>query len=283
MTLSQAQINETYEQTWGDQLNRSPEELENVYSNHVEDAVMHPVYKKLVSDFQIKANGGHVLDVGSGSGRWIRFLTDAFKPELVVGMDYTKASVEFLNKRFANTSHVPFEFRHADITQPSLDLGRTFDLINIGNVLFHIPEDDKFAHALANVSKALKPGAHVITTEYLPRTTMLTDWMKVRSRYTFERLVNEVGMDMIGVKAISVFCNHALGVEGETYERRRLFDVVRDKYNTLHEGANSPQSKQFVRDLMVDVEQAVLSFCEDRIPDIEMPSQKLVVLRKRVD
>src|SRR5688500_18025358 len=145
---------------------------------------MYPAYAQLLADLKVKVDGGKLLDVGCGSGRWVRFFLDRFAPALYTGIDYAKASVELVGKWFPPASHpnTVLDFRHASITDPALDLGQRYDLINIANVLFHIPEPELFAAALKNLAKHVEPDGRVVTTEYLPRVTMRTEWMLVRSR-----------------------------------------------------------------------------------------------------
>ena len=65
-------------------------------SNPVEDAVLYPIYEQLLRDLNVPVDGGRVLDVGAGSGRWVRFFTRRFTPARLVGVDFTRASVDLL-------------------------------------------------------------------------------------------------------------------------------------------------------------------------------------------
>ncbi len=73
----------------------------------------------------MKVDGGSVLDVGSGSGRWVRFFLERFKPERFTGVDYAQASVELLGTWFPQgaTPGTRLEFRHASIADPGLISG----------------------------------------------------------------------------------------------------------------------------------------------------------------
>ena len=50
--------------------------------------------------------------------------------------------------------------------------------------------------------------------------------------------------------------------------------------NALGAGAKGQASEQFVINFLTDIERAVLGFCAERVPEIDMPSQKLVFLCK---
>ena len=153
--LLQEDIRQYYEQTWKSSDASAKDETGLVYSSPIEDAVLYPLYQQLLEDLKISVNGGNVLDVGSGSGRWVRYFLERFLPASILGIDFTHGSIDLLNRRYAS-GPVACEFRIADLTQPELDLGRKFDLINVMNVLFHIPEPDRFMHAMRNLAAHLR-------------------------------------------------------------------------------------------------------------------------------
>ena len=154
--MTQEDIRRHYETSWKTTSDNASSAEGLAYSNPVEDAVMYPIYEGLLHDLQVTVTGGGVLDVGSGSGRWIRFFLDRFAPQLLVGVDFTQTAVDLLRKWSPPTGVTTIAFERGDITDPSLRLAQPgpFDLINIANVLFHIPEPDKFGHALRNLKGA---------------------------------------------------------------------------------------------------------------------------------
>jgi SAM-dependent methyltransferase len=281
MPMTQQKIREHYERAWRTKSDSAGGLDEIAYSSPIEDAIVYPLYRQMIADLKLRVHGGDVLDVGSGSGRWIRFFCDSFKPKSLTGTDYTAASVALLRKWFPRefAPQTELSFRQVDITDLQLDLGRRFDLINIANVLFHIPEQDLFARAMKNLAKHVAPGGMIVTTEYLPRTTMRTEWMLVRDRYTFERSARDAGLRIAAVKAFGVFANDPMGIDGPDTATRGSFMKVRAMINQLGGSlGNDPQSTQFVVNFLTEVERSILSFCQERIPEIDMPSQKLVFL-----
>jgi SAM-dependent methyltransferase len=273
--LMQEDIRRYYEQTWKSSDEGATDDAGLAYSNAVEDAVLYPLYQQLLGDLKVIVSGGSVLDVGAGSGRWLRYFLQRFQPAALLGIDFTQASVDLLSRRYAADN---VAFRVADLTEPELDLGRKFDLINVMNVLFHIPEPDRFMHAMRNVAAHLAPGGRIVTTEYLPRQTLRTNWMLVRSRYDFEAAAAAVGLRVIAVKATGVFGNDPMGIEGPDNGVRAQFYSVKAGINQILKACNNEDSKTFFVNFLRDVENAVLGFCREKIADQEMPSQKLVVL-----
>jgi SAM-dependent methyltransferase len=200
-----------------------------------------------------------------------------------MGIDFTAASVELLKKRYAGggpsgVTVTQAEFRVADLTEPGLELGERFDLINVMNVLFHIPEADRFAVAMRNLSNHLAPGGRIVTTEYMPRTTMRTNWMMVRSRYEMESAASAVGLKIVGIRACTVFGNDPMGLDGPDTGLRQQFNGVRTGMNQILGLQMNEQMKAFFVKFLAEVESSVLNFCRERVAEVDMPSQKLVVM-----
>jgi SAM-dependent methyltransferase len=276
--MMQEDVRSHYEQTWKQLDQTAQDETALAYSNPIEDAVLYPLYRRVISDLKIQADQGKILDVGAGSGRWIRFFLQNFTPSLLMGVDFTAASIDLLKRRYANHSKTRTAFQTADLTDPALDLNEKFDLINVMNVLFHIPEPDRFAVAMRNLANHLSPTGRIVTTEYMPRTTMRTNWMLVRSRYEMESAAASVGLKIIAVRAFSIFTNDPLGLDGPDAGLRNQFNTVRTGLNQILALQMNDQLRQFFTKFLTDVELATLNFCSERIAEVDMPSQKLVVL-----
>ena len=281
MPMTQQDIRTHYETEWQSTSEAAPDTAGLRYSNVVEDAVLYPAYEQLVADLKLKVDGGRVLDVGSGAGRWIRFFSQRWRPARLVGVDYTEASVELLRKWHGrNEGPLPVEFRLADITRPGIDLGGTFDLVNVANVLFHIPEPDLFAQALANLASHIDSNGAIVTTEYLPRCTMRTEWMMVRSRYEFEAACAAAGLRIAHVRAFGFFSNDPMGLDGPDDGTRRHFHKVRAGMSKLLGSNLDEKSRAFLMELFTEIELAAVGFARERVAEIDLPAQKLVVLRK---
>jgi SAM-dependent methyltransferase len=283
MAMTQADIRAHYEVAWKSHASRADSVADLSYSSEVEDALLYPAYRQLLDDHSREPDGGSILDVGCGSGRWVGFFLQHYHPSKFVGIDFAEASIGLLRQwreSQASDGRV-IEFRHGNIADPTLDLGEKFDLINIANVLFHIPEPELFASALVNLRKHLAPGGAIMTTEYLPRQTMRTNWMLVRSRYEFQRAVEEAGLRIAAVRATCFFANDPMGLDGPDDHSRAPFNRVRGRIAQLMNASTNPDTKKFLAELFVDVEQAAMAFTRERVAEIDFPSQKLVMLVAR--
>ncbi len=278
MALTQDDIRRHYENTWKqvDQTTARPEDL--FYGDPLHDAVVIPAYQRVIADCHIHVNGGRVLDVGTGAGRCVRLFTQHFAPARLLGVDYTAAAVELMARNTPVKPGCQIDFRQADFTAEGLDLGERFDLINIAMVLFHIPEADRFDRALVNLRRHLAPGGRIITTEYLPRTTMRTNWMLVRSRYEFEALCRRAGLRISAIRGYSFFTTDPMGIDGFDDGTRRQFSTVRAQVAALMKANLDDTSRTFFTSLLTEIERATVAWAAERVADIDLPGQKLVVL-----
>lgn len=280
MTMTQDNIRQHYEQNWRQTLETASGVADLAYSNPVEDAVMYPIYESLVRDNGMRVDGGSVLDVGSGSGRWARFFLNRFRPARFVGIDFAASSVELLRKWHPVHGGCAPEFVTADITEPGLRLGGAFDFINVANVLFHIPEQDRFEAAFANLAGHLAPGGRIVTTEYMPRSSRRTKWTMVRNRYEFAEAAGRAGLRVVDVRATGFFANDPLGLDGPDLGVRGRFNAVRKRMESLWGTCTNDETRLFVLEFFVEVERAAMAYCEERVAPLDFPSQKLVVLAR---
>jgi SAM-dependent methyltransferase len=285
-TMTQSDIRAYYQDHWkgvDQQRQGNATDASLRYSSPVQDAVLYPIYERLIADLSLCANG-RVLDVGCGAGRWIRFFQERFQPTALVGADFAQSSVDLLTTWSEQMGPTNTRFIAADITADTASLQallpQPFDLINVGNVLFHIPENDKHGQALVNLSALMADDGAIVTTEYLPRLSMRTEWMLVRSRYEFEHQCAQAGLRIAQVRACTFFTADPMGFDGPDSNGRVHFLKVRAATEQLLSSAKDPATQNFLHGLMAEIELACMSFCSERVPDIEMPSQKLVVLKR---
>ena len=280
MPMMQEDFKQHYEQEWRQKNETAVDDEGLRNSSPIDDAVMYPIYQPLLADLNVKVDGGKILDVGAGTGRWVRYFIRRFKPALLLGIDFAQASVDLLNRRYADLPNIATQFKTADITAPGLELGERFDLINVMNVLFHIPEPDRFNAALKNLANHLAAGGRIVTTEYMPRSTMRTNWMLVRNRYEFEAAAAAAGLRIAAIKACSFFSTDPMGLDGLDTGLRGQMYQVKGAMNQLMATPMNESTKEFFLNFLGAVDSVVLNFCKDRLADVEMPAQKLVALAR---
>ena len=95
-----------------------------------------------------------VLDIGSGSGHWIKFYLDVLQAAQVAGVDLSESSVRELEARFQDNPKV--RIFEGNISDPEFNLGEQFDIINAIGVMFHIVDDTQWKQAVKNLACHLK-------------------------------------------------------------------------------------------------------------------------------
>lgn len=99
--------------------------------------------------------GGHVLDLGCGTGKPISewFIAEGFR---VTGLDFSPAMLEIARDRWPDG-----DWREKDMR--SLDLPERFDGIIAWNSFFHLTPDDQRT-CIARIATHLRPGGSFLTT-----------------------------------------------------------------------------------------------------------------------
>jgi SAM-dependent methyltransferase len=110
-----------------------------------------------------------VLDIGPGSGHWLGFYLDVYGAKSVVGLELSGSAVAQLREKFDGNERV--QIQHGDLSEPGLDLGRQFDIINAIGVIFHIVEDALWEAAILNAARHLKPGGRMVVGGQFGRLT----------------------------------------------------------------------------------------------------------------
>ena len=131
---------------------------------------------------------------------------------------------------------------------------------------------------MTNLANHLAPGGRIVSTEYMPRVTMRTNWMLVRSRYDMESAAASVGLRIAAIRASSAYANDPMGIDGPDAGLRQQFYNVRSGMSQILSLEMNDQMRQFFTKFLVEVESSMLNFCKERIAEVDMPSQKLVVL-----
>ena len=106
------------------------------------------------------APGARVLDVGSGTGFYLDLWRELGAAS-ITGSDLTAVAAERLAVR-----HPYAEAVRLDIGAESIDLpAASFDAISAMDVLFHVTDDARFARALVNAARLLRPGGLLVFSD----------------------------------------------------------------------------------------------------------------------
>lgn len=159
------------------------------------------VFRSTVRAVRLRPDA-RVLDVGSGTGFYVQSWRSLGFSD-VTGADLAPYAVARLAEQFSDVS-----FHELDIGAASLpDLG-TFDAISCMDVLFHIVDDDRFARALHNVRRLLRPGGFFLWSDDYPhRGTVRGTHHVSRSLAEVERLLAEADLEIVSRRPMFVLMN----------------------------------------------------------------------------
>jgi SAM-dependent methyltransferase len=147
-----------------------------------------------------------VLDIGSGTGFYVRQWTDLGAAE-VVGSDITSVAVERLSAELPGKRFVRFDVS-GDVPT---DLG-TFDIVSAFDVLFHIVDEPRYEAAIANIARLLKPGGVFVFSDNFLHEQPL-ELAKYQTSRTLERItdvVTRAGFDGVTRRPMMVLMNAPL-------------------------------------------------------------------------
>lgn len=94
-----------------------------------------------------------VLDIGSGTGHWLRFWKER-SANSVTGIEISETAFDNLQMKFKETENIKIVL--GDISSENFNLGKKFDVINAVGVMFHIVDDELWEMAIRNLCNHLK-------------------------------------------------------------------------------------------------------------------------------
>lgn len=94
-------------------------------------------YLRWTHVLKIARIGQTILDFGCGTGEMLEvFYRNRFRPKQYVGLDIRSQTIKENSEKFAKLDFA--RFQQADLCDPNLDLGQTFDIITCFEVMEHI-------------------------------------------------------------------------------------------------------------------------------------------------
>lgn len=128
----------------------------NAWTYRVREEVFH----REIARLGIDVSRARVLDVGSGTGRYVRAWQQAGAPS-ITGCDLTEAAVQRLREQFPDV-----RFVHADVGAMTGVFERaSYDAVSCVDVLFDITDDEHYGRALHNLARVIRPGGALVLSE----------------------------------------------------------------------------------------------------------------------
>jgi SAM-dependent methyltransferase len=130
----------------------------------------------------------HILEIGSGFGQNVYYLSRKGKTWNIVGMDINPDQVSDCNRFFHKCGIHNTVFRVGDVE--IMDEQNSFDLIITVDLLEHVEHDEK---AMKNIYEALKPGGVLLLTTPIDKTVSYYEPTKrFRNGYEFHELKDKL-------------------------------------------------------------------------------------------
>jgi SAM-dependent methyltransferase len=151
------------------------------------------VLRRAVSRAGIRVAGAAVLDVGTGTGFYVREW-QRLGAATVTGIDVSAAAVERLRVDIPNGT-----FLEADIADPTPDALRgEYDIVSAFDVLFHIVDDARFVQAIANLGRLTRPGGYLLLSEnFLRGVTLRHEHQVSRTRGEIDQALSDAGFEPV--------------------------------------------------------------------------------------
>lgn len=144
----------------------------------------------------VRLDGQNVLDVGCGTGFFVGWYSDRCAD--VSGIDITELSIRELSKRFKGS------FSRQDVTAAGYTPEKSFDIVNMWDVIYHIVDDQAADRALSNVARSLRPGGLFLFTDWLGghEDRAIAPHVKARSLRTYQTWMPAKGFVLVDVRPL---------------------------------------------------------------------------------
>jgi len=164
---------------------------------------MEKILKELLRSSAKVFERGLILDAGSGTGGNLEAMNNWYKPELVVGFDYSLDALEFSKKRTvqnlfqASTTDLPFK-------------DESFHLVTSLDVLVQLSTEVDVKKALKELVRVTKPGGVIVirAAAYKWLRSKHDQALQSRHRFSLEELSNlcqDSGLEVVRKSYLNCF------------------------------------------------------------------------------
>lgn len=146
----------------------------------------------------------NVLDVGSGTGFYVNEWLKAGAKE-VMGSDLTVTATQMLRDRLPSCRFAVFDIG-GDLPEELRD--RQFDVVSAFDMLFHIVDDERYAAAISNFARLVRPGGRLIFSDNLTDRTIINGPHQIsRAESDVVALLTSCGFTREAVRPMFVLMN----------------------------------------------------------------------------
>ena len=182
--------------------------------NHYLYQIRKLVFKRAVSISALQTPDAKILDVGSGTGFYIKNWL-ALGAKQLEGSDITRVAVDNLRHRFPSV-----RFTQADIGDNNSQWqSDSFDCISTFDVLFHITDDTRYSSAINNIANILKPNGTFLYSDNLIRKPFNVNHQVGRTEASILQNLNRAGFRIMARIPMFVLMNDPVRSESKLLKK----------------------------------------------------------------
>jgi SAM-dependent methyltransferase len=160
--------------------------------------------------FHLRPAGADVVEIGPGTGfyveRWARWGARS-----LVGLDITAVATERLAERFPADRFPGFRFAQSDVTERWPLEDASADIVTAFDVLFHVTDDARWAAALGEAARVLRPGGVLLVSDLFLHGAAFRGFHQVsRTLDAYAEALDLAGLDVLGRLPVFVTMHPAL-------------------------------------------------------------------------
>lgn len=172
-------------------------------------------FRRALRRVDVPLDSARVLDVGSGLGFGVERWVEA-GARTVTASDITPFAAERLQRRYPQV-----DARQLDIGAEDVPLDReSFDIVSAFEVLFHIVDDERYARALLNISRVLRPGGFfVFTDNFLRHAPHVGRYQVSRTDEDIRAALSAAGLEVVARYPVFVLMGFPVDTRHERVQR----------------------------------------------------------------
>lgn len=164
------------------------------------------VFGRVLRRLDLDPRASRVVELGPGTG----FYVDLWKRRGVrslLGLDITTVVTERLTAAYPS-----FAFSQADITEAWPAGDASADVVTAFDVLFHIVDDDRFAAAIGEAGRVLRPGGLLLVSDLFPRRAIRGHHHVSRTLSDYRAVLAGHGLEVVSRAPVFVTMHPAIDV-----------------------------------------------------------------------
>lgn len=197
--------------------------------------------KNIINKYSLKFNKTKLLDIGCGTGAFIKEIKDNDNL-IITGSDIYLKGLIYAKKKLPDVKFIQF-----DATKGRLN--KKFDIVTAFDVIEHIDDDIAF---ISNIYRMTNSGGYFIVTvpQYMFLWSSLDEIIKHKRRYSKKELLSKLQQQ----KFIISYCSSFLFILFPLM----LFSRIFDRYKKIENIFNLPKAVNWIFDKLMQIDEFLI-------------------------